>query len=114
MLAQSVFDSAPYRALTPVERDILWLLIRRHNGRNNGAISLGVRDAASWYGCGKSTACRALQHLQQAQFITAVHKGHLVPVVGRPNIATTWRLNFLNTVPTRSQKPTLKIVSSTP
>jgi hypothetical protein len=98
MITREIFDSDKYRALTPVERDILWLLIRRYNGRNNGGISLGAREAAAWYGCGKSTANRALQGLEKARFISPVHKGHLVPVAGRENIATMWRLNFVNEV----------------
>ena len=95
MLTHAIFDSDRYRALTPIERDILWLLIRRQNGRNNGGISLGAREAAAWYGCGKSTANRALQRLEEAQFISPIHKGHLVPVAGRENVATTWKLIFV-------------------
>ena len=98
MITREIFDSDKYRALTPVERDLLWLLIRRYNGRNNGGISLGAREAAAWYSCGKSTANRALQGLEKARFISPVHKGHLVPVAGRENVATMWRLNFVNEV----------------
>jgi hypothetical protein len=96
MILQSTFDSDEYRlVLTPFERDVLWLLIRRHNGKNNGDISLGAREAAEWYGYGKTTANDALRHLEETGFISAVHKGHLVPIAGRRNIATTGRLNFL-------------------
>ena len=57
MMLQSTFDSDKYRlVLTPFERDILWLLIRRHNGKNNGDISLGAREAAEWYGYRKTAA----------------------------------------------------------
>lgn len=96
MLTHEIFDSGRYRALEPIDRDVLWLLIRKHNGRNNGSISLGTREVAAWYGCGKSTANRSLQRLEKAELITAVRKGHLVPEVGRSNVATTWRLNFIN------------------
>jgi hypothetical protein len=96
MMLQSTFDSDKYRlVLTPFERDILWLLIRRHNGKNNGDISLGAREAAEWYGYRKTAANDALRHLEEIGFISAVHKGHLVPIAGRQNIATTWSLNFL-------------------
>jgi hypothetical protein len=96
MMLHKVFDSEEYRALTSLERDILWLLIRRHNGRNNGGISLGVREAAAWCHCGKTTAHRALRRLEQTRFVTTAHKGHLVPIAARGNVATTWRLNFVN------------------
>ena len=96
MMLHKIFDSEEYRALTSIERDVLLLLMRRHNGRNNGGISLGAREAAAWYGCGKSTANRALQGLEKARFISPVHKGHLVPIAARENVATTWRLNFVN------------------
>src|SRR5215831_19283876 len=96
MMLHATFDSEEYRALTPLDRDVLWLLIRRFNGTNNGEISLGAREAATWYGVGRSTANRALQRIEKAGFITAVHKGHLVPPAERPNVATKWRLNFLN------------------
>jgi hypothetical protein len=40
MMLQSTFDSDEYRLrLTPFERDVLWLLIRRHNGKNNGDLT---------------------------------------------------------------------------
>jgi len=95
MLRNAIFDSDRYRALAPIERDVLWLLIRRYNGRNNGGISLGAREAAAWYGCGKSTANRALQRLEEARFISPIHKGHLVPIASRENVATTWKLIFV-------------------
>ena len=42
------------------------------------------------------TACRSLARLQNARLITATYKGHLVPEIGRPDIATRWQLNFVN------------------
>lgn len=88
-----VFDSDQYRALTPIERDILWLLIRRFDGKNNGVIPLGSREAAEFYGCDQSTACRAMQRLEKSSLVTLTHKGHTTPEAGR-NIASRWRLNF--------------------
>jgi hypothetical protein len=95
MLTHEIFDSDRYCALEPIDRDVLWLLIRKHNGRNNGSISLGLREVVARYRCSMTTASRAFQRLQKAGFITEVHKGHLVPVAGRTNVATTWRLNFV-------------------
>ena len=40
-------------------------------------------------------ACRALAKLQKIDLISATRKGHLVLEIGRPNVATRWRLNFL-------------------
>lgn len=94
MVPHCVFDDPKFIALSPVEKVILFLLIRRHNGKNNGEISLGVREAAKWCHCHQATACRALQTLEQAGFLTAVYKGHLTGIAGQ-NIATRWRLNFV-------------------
>ena len=95
MLPHGIFDGPGYRALHPTDRDVLMLLLRKHNGRNNGAIPLGIRAAAKHCHCSQSTACRALAKLQEVDFISATRKGHLVPEIGRPNVATRWRLNFL-------------------
>jgi DNA-binding MarR family transcriptional regulator len=89
-----IFDSAACRLdLTSTERDILWLIIRRFNGKNNGAIPLGSREAAKHYGWSQSTASRAMQRLEKSPLVTLTHKGHTTPEVGR-NIASRWRLNF--------------------
>jgi hypothetical protein len=93
MMRHAMFDSPEYAALSPIEREILWLLIRRHNGSNNGAIPLGVREAASWCHCNQSTACRAFAVLKQTGFITVMDNGRLVR--SGDNRATRWRLNFL-------------------
>ena len=95
MMPYCVFDDPKFVALSAVEKVILFLLIRRHNGKNNGAIPLGVREAAKLCGCGQATACRALQALEQAGFITPVYKGHMTGLAGC-NIATRWRLNFIH------------------
>jgi hypothetical protein len=95
MMTRTIFDSTEYRGLRPIDRDVLWLIIRRHNGVNNGGISLGARDVATWYGYGKTAANDALRRLEKVKLISAVRKGHLVPIAGRRNVATVWRLNFI-------------------
>ena len=95
MLPHGIFDGPGYRVLHPTDRDVLMLLLRKHNGRNNGAIPLGTRAAAKQCHRSQSTTCRALAKLQEVDFISATRKGHLVPEIGRPNVATLWRLNFL-------------------
>ena len=92
MLYRSVFESDAYRNLAAIERDILWLLISHHNGRNNGAIPLGIREAATWSHCSNTTAYRALKTLATAGFISITDKGRLVQ--SGDNRATRWRLNF--------------------
>jgi hypothetical protein len=95
MLPHAVYDSPTFAQLKPIHVTILLLLIRKHNGYNNGAIALGVREAAKRCHCSQMTACRALTRLQEDGLITATYKGHLVPEIGRPDIATRWKLNFL-------------------
>jgi hypothetical protein len=93
-VVHSLFVSERYRALPPLARDILQLLMYHHDrGKNDGKVSLGCRAAANWYGVSHVTASRALKRLERDGFITAVHRGHLVPQMGRENVATAWRLN---------------------
>jgi len=68
MLPHAIYDSPAFTALEPIHIAILLLLIRKHNGHNNGAIALGVREAAKRCHCGKTTAARALARLQQDRF----------------------------------------------
>jgi hypothetical protein len=95
MLPHAVYDSPTFAALNPIHIAVLLLLIRKYNGRNNGALALGVREAARRCHCSQATTCRALARLQKDRLITAVYKGHLVPETGRPDIATRWKLNFV-------------------
>jgi predicted transcriptional regulator len=90
MLPYSAYDSPKFAALKPIDIAVLLLLIRKHTGRNNGNISLGVREVAIRCHCGKTTASQALKSLQDADLITATYKGHLVPEIGRPDVATRW------------------------
>ena len=94
-MIHKVYDSPEFQALVPNERAILWELIRKYNGFNNGNLSLGVREAAKKCHLGQMAACRALARLQESGLISATYKGHLVPDYGRPNVPTRWRLNFL-------------------
>jgi len=99
MLPQAVYNSPAFEALNPIDIAVLLLLLSKRNGHNNGALALGVREAALRCHCSQATACRALRQLQTQRLITATYKGHLVPEVGRPNAVTLWRLNFLEDVP---------------
>jgi len=103
-LPYAVYDSPAFETLKPIDVTVLLLLIRKHNGYNNGNISLGVREAAAKCGCGKASTQRALARLQQSGLVAITYKGHLVPEIGRPDAATKWRLNFV----TENQKATTK------
>jgi hypothetical protein len=94
-LPYSVYDGDEFQALKPMDVVVLLLLIRKWNGHNNGNIALGVREAANRCHCSQMTACRALKNLEKARIITATYKGHLVPEVGRSDVATRWKLNFV-------------------
>lgn len=100
-LSHNVYDSPAFQALRPVEIAVLLLLLRQFNGRNNGAIPLGVREAARKCHCSIATACRALARLQELRLITATYRGHMVPEVGRPDAPTRWRVNFIENVQER-------------
>lgn len=88
MLPHSLYDSPTFAALEPIHIAILLLLIRKHNGHNNGGIALGVREVAQRCHCGKTTASRAFTRLQKDGLISITYKGHLVPEIGRPDAAT--------------------------
>lgn len=104
MLPHSVYDSPAFEALQPIDIAVLLLLIRKHNGHNNGSITLGVREAAGRCHCSQATACRSFAQLQKADLISVTYKGHLVPEAGRPNAATQWKLNFVEDLARSVQK----------
>jgi hypothetical protein len=94
-LPYPVYDAPEFQALKPIELAVLLLLIRKHTGYNNGNISLGVREAAKRCHCGQTTACRALKNLVKVGLISVTYRGHLVPEVGRSDVATRWKINFV-------------------
>lgn len=96
MLPHTVYDSPEFRALSPTDIAIILLLIYKWNGGNNGNIALGVREAAMRCHCGQNTACRSLKKLQDAGLITLTYRGHLVPEIGHPDVASRWRINFIH------------------
>ena len=64
-----------WRSLTPFARSIYVQLAQRYNGRNNGAIGLSQRDAASLCGMSKVTARKALLELQDRGFVELAKQG---------------------------------------
>jgi DNA-binding MarR family transcriptional regulator len=93
-IVHSLFDSDAFRGLKPVERDILMLLLRRHNGHNNGTIRLGNREAADWYHCSHSTVVRALQKLERVGLIECTDKGRRGRKGDRPR-SSRWKITIL-------------------
>jgi hypothetical protein len=102
-----------FAALKPIHIAVLLLLIRKHNGHNNGANSLGLREVVNRCHCSQATAWRVLKTLQQAHLVSMSYKGHLVPEVGRPHVATRWRLNFVVDAPklTHTSIPEFRVTS---
>lgn len=100
-LDHSVFHSAAYRALAPVERVMLLELTGLYNGSNNGELWLGVRDAAKLIGVADpETAGRALKVLLDHGFVAVARPGHFNI---KERHATCYRLTFL---PARGAGPT--------
>ena len=85
----SMFESVNYKTLSSRERDVLMLFKYRFNGTNNGEIHLTSREIASWYGCSKSTAHKALITLYERGFIKPHKFGYFTD-----RRATTWILTF--------------------
>jgi hypothetical protein len=75
-----VLESAAWRSLTLPARCALIEILRVYNGTNNGQLGMAVRYLAERLRCGKTTASRALEELEQKGFI-GVQK---VGVFGRP------------------------------
>jgi hypothetical protein len=94
-LPHAVYDSPAFATIKAIDIAVLLLLIRKHNGHNNGTISLGLREISRRCHCSLMTAARALDSLQKASLISLTYKGHLVPEFGRPDAASRWRLNFV-------------------
>lgn len=92
-LDHSVFYSAAYRSLAPIERAMLWEVIGLFKGNNNGALWLGIRDAAMLVGAkDKGTASKALKGLIDRGLIAITSHGHFKPKAG---LASSYRLTWL-------------------
>ena len=87
MLRYYIYDHRAWKALSPKARCIYLELRRRYNGRNNGEISLSMREASEVAQSSKATAQTALNQLVAHGFIRLNHKGHF-----RNRHATTWIL----------------------
>ncbi len=94
MLDNYVFDCPAYRGMAPGPRTLLWELIRRHNGCNNGQIGLGVREAAECLKATKDTAAGYFRTLIVRGFIAQSKPGGFNMKDPSSRRATEWRLTW--------------------
>lgn len=100
-LDHSVFHSAAFRALAPVERAMLFEITGLYNGHNNGELWVGLRDAAKLVGVADpETASRAIKALIDHGLLAVSSPGHFAI---KARHATCYRITFL---PTRGAAPT--------
>jgi hypothetical protein len=89
-LYANVKRSRAYHGLSTYARALLFELIDRHTGINNGMIGLGVREAAYELDCSQSTVSKAMRELDDSGLARP-----LTPGVWRGKRATEWRLMWL-------------------
>ena len=89
-LYTNVKRSTAYHGLSPYARSLLFELIDRYNGCNNGMIGLGVREAVYELGCCKGTISNAMRELDDVGLARPTKIG-----AWRGKRATEWRLMWL-------------------
>jgi len=89
-LFTNVKRSTAYHGLSSYGRSLLFELIDRYNGCNNGTIGLGVREAAYEMGCCKGTISTAMRELDDAGLARPTRLG-----AWRGKRATEWGLMWL-------------------
>jgi len=89
-LFTNVKRGTAYYGLSPYARSLLFELIDRYNGCNNGMIGLGVREAAYELGCCNGTVSNAMRELDDAGLARPTKVG-----AWRGKRATEWRLMWL-------------------
>lgn len=94
MLSHWAFDSAAYRSLKPGPRALLWELIRRHNGANNGRIGFSQRAMSDAVNVAdRETVAGYVRDLEARGFIVAQRRGGFnVKVADRR--ASEWALTM--------------------
>lgn len=94
MLHNWVFDCPAYRSLKPGPRAVLWELIRRYNGTNNGRIAYGARDMArAIHVTDRQTIAAYERELEAKGFIKAVQRGGFSVKVSDRRV-TEWALTW--------------------
>jgi hypothetical protein len=90
MVYRSVKRSTAYHNLGHLARSLLFELIDRYTGCNNGMIGLGVREAAYELRCSKGGVSKAMRQLDDAGLARPTKLGEW-----RGRHATEWRLTWL-------------------
>jgi hypothetical protein len=90
LLYTNVKRSVAYHGLSRHARSLLFELIDRYTGINNGFIGLGVREAKYELHCSEGTVCNAMRELDDAGLAQPTKIGSF-----RGKKATEWRLMFL-------------------
>jgi hypothetical protein len=85
----NVKRSEAYHGLSVYARCVLFEILDRYTGINNGMIGLGTRDAARLLKCGHATVCRAMRELDDSGLAQPTTVGFW-----RGKKATEWRLTF--------------------
>jgi hypothetical protein len=85
-----LLESQAWRSLSCNARALYLELAKRYNGRNNGRISYGLREAFKALHIGKTAAQAALSQLQDCGFIVRTKKGAFSMKANRE--ASEWRL----------------------
>lgn len=84
-----LMESAAWRSLKPQDRAVYLEIAALYDGKNNGRLALGVREAAERCNINKDTAGVAFQRLQDRGFIECSVPGGFTRKVRH---ATEWRL----------------------
>ena len=96
MLPHWAFDCPAYRTLKPGPRALLWELIRRHNGGNNGHIGFSQRAmSAAINVADRETVAGYVRELEARGFIVAQRRGGF-NVKAADRRATEWALTWLH------------------
>lgn len=80
------------RALSGNAAKLMMMLALRHNGINNGNITMSVREAAAEVRCTTNTATKLFEELQRFRMITCTRRGSFSQKHG---LASHWHLHWL-------------------
>lgn len=96
MLRHGLLNSPAYRALSVTARALLVELTMLEDGKNNGSLYLGIRDAAGRLGMADLTAVRgAFDELQELGFIEMTEDASFHVKAAEKSRARCWRLTWL-------------------
>lgn len=112
MVRHYVYDSAAYRSLTPADRSVYAVILRRYNGTNNGRIGMSVRVCAEEAGVNKDTVGACVQKLCDRGLIEIASESSLVTRMAREYRVTHERCDRTGALPSKAflkWSPTLRV-----